>query len=470
MRCPSCQFISADTWDICPKCFSDLRPHKKFAGLVVAEPNATYEELAARAGAPSTALKRPQVSAQSSSFFSALFGKSADPSAAPAAREPASESRPDQSIPISASTIVAAVLDASRKEAEKLERVAKEPPLNLIPSDEPPTCVPPIIEFSAPPELPIVEPPPAAPIEGPPLLEPPAVAPRLEKSLAADTPPEPPIITATTTPPLYEPDDVKGVDLLFNETHAEMMLIDTDSTIELTSESLKDEDSDKLTVALFNFAYEVVQNPERENQLAQKITTSDERRVEAQDLSKELAVAEKRMSLPVFGLKSIQARVASARQQEIAEPVVELQLAKPLQQFASMLIDLAAIAALSIVGAALLFMVTDEPLFDRLVDFSNLRKADAVAFFSLAAALAMVLLVLYPLSCLSLFRKTLGHYLCHLRVVTELGRRIRTAHMLVRSLTLPISCLCFGYVLVLLKGRSLHDALARTKVCRDAKP
>lgn len=475
MRCPGCQFVSSDTWDVCPKCFVDLRPHKKASGLPVYEPNASYEALAINAGAPSAALKRPKASEQSSSFFSALFRKP-EPQAEdrvtqepPVSKDTAIEqsldkAKIDQSVPISASSIVAAVLDASRIETEKLVRVAPPPAPAIPPLDDdgsaPVEAPPPEIE-----EFDIVFETAEAEIPAPTVGE--AII--VSAAPSADSGAAPPSLQRHSQTAL-DMGDSNTVNFLFDETYSELGALGVESTIELTSESLIEVDTDKLTLALFDFAYEVVQNPERENLLAEKFTTSDERQVEAQDLSKELAHVEKRLALPVFGLKSLQARVASARQRESAEPVVELQIAKAGQQMLSAAIDMLTIAGLSLVLSALAIMSTDKALFARLSDISEATKADAISFLSVALAIALILIVVYPLGCLSFFRKkTLGQHFCKLRVVTELGRRIRTAHTIVRCLTFPLSCLCFGYIPVLLKGRSLHDALARTKICRDAE-
>ncbi|MBN8549952.1 MAG: RDD family protein [Deltaproteobacteria bacterium] len=464
MRCPGCNFVSADSWDVCPKCFIDLRSHKKAAGLAVTNATASYEELARSAGAPPSALK-PAVASEQKSFLSSLFRKSETekPSATSVASEVASplpepELKPvapvqpaQESSTPSTSNIVAAVLDASRAETEKLTRVAPQPPqpeaiivesagieLDLTsPQSEP-------LQVLVEPEMPRIEPlPPVAPITA---------------TLVA---PSAPVPLAPT------PGESAELAALFEQSHLELSNMKEEPGIELSSEFLRGDEADKLTVALFDFAYEVVQNPDRENQIAEKITTSEEMRVEAQELSKELAQVEKRLSLPVFGLKSLQARVASARQRESAEPVLELKPAGALLQFLVFGIDVLTMFGLSIALALALFASTDGELFSRLIKIAGVSPADWIALLSLASALNLALLILYPLGCLSFFRKTLGQYVCKVRVVTELGRRLRTSHVLVRSLLIPLSWLCFGYLPVLSRGRSLHDALARTKVCRD---
>ncbi len=45
MRCPGCNFVCSDLRDLCPKCFLDLRPHKKVLGLQISKPDASYDEL-----------------------------------------------------------------------------------------------------------------------------------------------------------------------------------------------------------------------------------------------------------------------------------------------------------------------------------------------------------------------------------------------------------------------------------------
>jgi uncharacterized RDD family membrane protein YckC len=210
-----------------------------------------------------------------------------------------------------------------------------------------------------------------------------------------------------------------------------------------------------------------VQSPELEAQLVESIETSLDRKVEAKDLQKELARVEKRIALPMIGLRAFKDRAAVARQEEIAEPVREVCRASAPQQLTSLCIDaVVGIVAAVICMGAFLFVV-DRDFLSHVSVASELEEWDFIAVSALLLFGSTLAAVLYPLLSLSIFRKTLGQYWCELRVVTELGRRPRPSHIAVRSLSAPLSYILFGYVPLLFKKRSLHDRWARTMVTSE---
>ncbi len=69
MKCTNCSFVVSEKKDICPKCFTDLRPRKQDLGLPILHPNKTVEEIIKLEG---VALKQPNVSEPTTK--SSLFG------------------------------------------------------------------------------------------------------------------------------------------------------------------------------------------------------------------------------------------------------------------------------------------------------------------------------------------------------------------------------------------------------------
>lgn len=439
MRCPHCQFVSADLHDLCPKCHLDLRPHKKLSGIAISDATSGYEELLRRAGVDPSAA--PPATAAKPGFFSSLFRRPAtEPESAPAP-EPEPR-RPSAAIQAPPPLVEPATPSVS----------ASPPEVKSELSSEHLKAPPPQVEATMPPPSPAV-----------PVAESARKVDRSPRSALPSAPlPESSIFRAT--PPVFDPVEL---DLAFDDAQAELRHRGDSGIVELTAESMLDLSKDKATVALFDLAFEVLEKPELEHLLTEKVTTSDERKVEAQDLKQELARIERKMSLPVFGLRSFQARAESARQAERAEPTRELKTATLLARFGAFLVDSLTVATLAVTGTFVLIFILDRRWLDTFNSRATTSHADWITWGSLVLAVASTMIVLYPLFTLLSGRRTLGQRIFRLRLVTELGRRVRLPHIMVRSLLQPLSLLCFGYLPALLGRRPLHDALARTKLCED---
>ena len=58
MKCPGCLYVCSDLRDICPRCYTDLRPHKKQLHLPISNARASYDELLSKI-APTKAAPKP---------------------------------------------------------------------------------------------------------------------------------------------------------------------------------------------------------------------------------------------------------------------------------------------------------------------------------------------------------------------------------------------------------------------------
>ena len=258
-------------------------------------------------------------------------------------------------------------------------------------------------------------------------------------------------------------DDVEAT---FDEAYTECLQFQEQAAVELTPEYLRAGKRDSAIEALFDLAFDVVAHPERETQLVEKFTTSDQRHVESKSLATELAQIENKISLPVFGLRGLRERAALARQAESAEPIKELLPATIVQRFGAFLVDSGCCLLFGAIVVGALSALVDPAFFKQLKNFPELSDATLISTVTLVLATATLLFILYPMLSLLSFNRTLGQHLCGIKLTTELGRRLKLPHILVRCLLFPLSAALFGYLSLLVGKRSLHDALARTKVAQ----
>lgn len=249
-----------------------------------------------------------------------------------------------------------------------------------------------------------------------------------------------------------------------DEAHLELGVLRDETPVEFTQEYLRSDTRDESVETLFNLAYEVVAHPELESKLVEEFTTSEKRHVESKTLATQLAQVERRISLPVFGLRSLKERRAAERE----EAVRELEPATIGDRLSAFAIDVLCTILAGFAIVVVLAAIVDPKFFERIENILDASTADLLTFGSLVLAATALLSILYPLFCLLIANRTFGQKLCKIRVVTELGRTARVSHVMVRSLSFPLSLLLFGYAPLLRGRRPLHDLLARTKLCREA--
>ncbi len=421
MRCPDCQYISSDSHDICPKCRCDLRPAKTAAGLTATNAKASYEDLLRSLGATppaSIAAQQTGVSPKTKQFpeSASAQSKGTTTSTASPTQKTATPAAPHK----------------------RVSAPAREVP--LPPKKEPMTSQPqdaPAAKSTAAPRT-------AAPL--PPRL-------RAAEELRSS-------IFKIHRPAAAE----QEMGAAFDDAYVECTAIAEQTAVELTQEHLRNVGRDEAIEALFNLAFEVIAHPEREAQLTEKFTTSDQRQVEASSLVTELAKVEKRLSLPVMGLRSIRERVASARQAERTEPIKELRPASVTQRAQAICIDLLCCILIASVFIVVSALIIDPPFFAQLKALRSSSEATKISALVLSMSIVPFVIVLYPLLSSIAVNQTLGQRISGIRLSTELGRRVKISHLLVRCLLLPLSYAAFGYLPLVFGKQSLHDALARTRV------
>lgn len=438
MRCPACQFVSSDSRDICPKCFCDLRPAKSKAGLEVTDPTSSYDTLLARAGAPADVqakASKEKPSGGLSGFFKkkpdAPEVQAHDRDAPKPQYEPTVDSTPppQQPQPNQGAHVVTPPSQVAPAAPSKLEQARKAQIEAALKAQQPQ-----------------------------------AEAPTPKRVLKVT---EPAKLTRSIFRTYAPPTDVAATQSDFDDASVEIQTLGIEDSVELTAASLADVLTDDSVTALFNLAYDVFEKPELEDRLVQNVATSAERKVEAKELAKALAKVEKKMQLPVFGLRSLGAKMAAARDAAANEPARERPTASAGERFACFLIDLAGMMVMSIAIGLGAFSFADSDFLIRFKDPASLNSPDLFGFGCVALAAFLILIWAYAPLCYGLFRRTPGQRWCRLRVFTESGRKARASHLWVRSLTFPISALCFGYLPVLRGKQPWHDTLARTRLCRD---
>lgn len=263
------------------------------------------------------------------------------------------------------------------------------------------------------------------------------------------------------------PDDIE-TNALYDLAQDELSSVDEEAAFSLSQdELLAPEHSDAVNV-LFDLADEVIRDPSRESSLVEQGTRSEERQLESAGLSGMLARIEKRISLPVFGLKSVMADAKQRSEKaEHEETAPQLESASLMDRISAFLWDTAVILLIAVAGSAGIMRAIEGKSL-----LAALNSSDTIELtlpLTITVALALILSVLYWFFALTTYKNTLGNMLSGLIIVSETYRRPRLSHIIVRALSAPLSLVCFGYLPVLFGRRSMLDRLSRTLVCRKAE-
>lgn len=268
--------------------------------------------------------------------------------------------------------------------------------------------------------------------------------------------------TANATPTLTNP---ALIDSDYFDCLKEVSLSENQADFSIQVEQFFDQHKSKTYHLLYNLAHEVLQNPEIEKSLVDKFNLSEERKVESVGLTHMLTRIEKRITAPVFGLKSLMAEARQRRHQaEIAETTLAKEPAGLIEKFLSWLLDLGTAASLAALSASIIFGLIDNRSYISL--FRSGSLADLSLACGLALALFFLLLIFYPLLSLSMFKATVGTWVMDLVILNQKQRKIRLPHIIVRSFTGPLNILFLGFLPSLLKRRSLVDIASRSDIYR----
>jgi uncharacterized RDD family membrane protein YckC len=94
----------------------------------------------------------------------------------------------------------------------------------------------------------------------------------------------------------------------------------------------------------------------------------------------------------------------------------------------------------------------------------SIELAGQITLGSTFAIHLILWMVLYPIFTFGFIGETPGFKVSGIELICENGEELKWYHLVCRSLLMPVSLLFFGYLPVLIRKRTLHDALARTMV------
>ncbi len=274
--------------------------------------------------------------------------------------------------------------------------------------------------------------------------------------------------------PVIEIDDA-AVQALFD-----MMLVEMDShavDVELSFENLAPFQLSEEILVLFDMSEEVLDDSNAEFQYQEVVATSTTRSVENEALVEQLNKAEVELN-PEFSLSKgyekklhhtehkttaeewqhqLEEKYGSRVKEIILATIPRLGLAFLIDQLVIVLIT--GLFSLGIVyqgphsNAVIALALGNQPLF-----------SDAVVLFGVFASLFLLITPIYPLVATWIFGKSVGLLACSLTLYKENGTPVEFPNLFVRSATLPLSILFFGYVPIFFGHRSFHDRVAKTVV------
>ncbi len=410
MDCPNCAAHFSDLRDICPKCYLDLRPHKLHLGLTATYPGASYEELLKKLG-----VTRPAPSSYT------------EEATHPAASQSAMLGELAASIPNFEG--VYAIFDTEN--SKRVERV---------PTDR--------LDY---------------PFNTSNLTE-------SQPDLHSAPPTDSPIFVADSTPitPLTRPSEGNGhnpsaLSHLFLEAWNEITLNQNDVTTELHFEQLREVKNTEQTKLLFDMSYEAIIDPDSEKGYAADIQKSESRHVKAEALEQQLHGIERMINAPLLTLKALKARSEADRLKEITESPVSVVPATRRQIFWAGILDLFFYCFGAAFIAATYLTFTDSDLWFDLWNAEQINLLRVIAPVTLWVTLTIIALWTMPLISLLAWGKSLGQSSMGVQLLNKNGKKLRLSNIVVRSFCYPLFLACFGYLPVLWKKASLHDALAKTK-------
>lgn len=226
---------------------------------------------------------------------------------------------------------------------------------------------------------------------------------------------------------------------------------------------------------LFEIASDGVVSQEAERLLALDAFKSSGAELRAERLGKILSSVEKLIDAPVFGLRGARAEKLKAGFRSlvgaqgtgmIVMSSGRIRQAKLKSRLLSALTDLGLCLAAGL-ACSLLYATFFEPDFmGKLFGTSELEAVDVVMPGAVAAAFALTALLIYPILSIYLSKRTVGMSVAGLQIVSDGGQKLELENILVRSLSFPLSLLCFGWLPLLVARQPLHDRLAKTLVSR----
>lgn len=271
-----------------------------------------------------------------------------------------------------------------------------------------------------------------------------------------------PLVSFIESLPILEADDE-------NSGFFASAFLDTlqaEENLELSAEQFAPSLPKEEISAYFDLAMEAINNPEVEKRYVKDFKISEKRQVDASDLASQLSKLEKRMSTQHISLKGAGAHGHAAVTESAELPPPES--APCSRRLLAFCIDCLVILAISTIGAVSIFAFSTPFFIEMLVGEVAFDAFDYVSLISWLSALFVTFSFLYPLFSVAYYGNTEGMRISRLSVVSNEGRKGKLVNVFLRSASLPLSNLCFGFLPALWGNRALHDRLARTYVVKSA--
>lgn len=482
MKCPSCNSSCSDLRDICPQCLLDLRPQKEILKIQISNPTASYDDLLKKVSRPKANDSSKAAPAKLLNGLMRFFGSKTENTLAPAkeskpeatkrknsrtniVRIPLSaQARPQTPISINPATDTKIIID------EKIDRIDLEtyhtgPQDSSVKSSDG--------SFSA--TLDISD------------FNPSAFSPSHSTEINSGGMQElvsfeAPLLVASEniselqhSKPASEPVKTEEL-LLFLQIEQEIESFRTDSDFELTFGQFYHNHNPEEIEVLFQIAQKSIEDPNSLVGIVEKITTSEQVQVTADELSRTLKETEKVIDTPFLSLKNTNSQLieklrgslqeAAETDRTAASPLKKARTAGFVRRLTCGLIDLTGTLILSVVTAATVCFFLTPELFDSIFTIDQLQFYETLPIISLFIVSFSISLFSYPLIILMLFERTPGQFCSATKVVKENYKKTTFRNILVRSLIFPLSFICGGCLPLLFKKRPLHDYLSKTRVIR----
>ncbi len=502
MKCPSCQFVCSDLRDLCPKCYLDLRAHKKLLSLPVTAPHATYAELVKKAQksppkkltSQTTTRAMPSNRSSGGSLFKRLadFTKEVLHATDPARRKEAAV----HPKPMTSTTTTSSHGFKVHQSSTSEKASSPSAPLPKSPEVKPQPIVPPpaqsvpetptvsvieedvdlksalrefeqdlpqdkteetlVTSFSSSIEEKESESPRAREenaqalhvggvsqaqifsidqVITPITTEPSPSLAMTPEDEAIRPPPEPVIISALL-------EDERPLSAEFaNASKSLEGHIPQEFELSFEQFSTKPDEQGRL---FFELAMDSLVDPEARTRYTKEIHISENRKVEAPELAKQLKSVERVVDAPTFSLKKGSVLPTLRPKEEHTIRIPEMAPVELRSQAAFRdLYVMGGIALLLTIGATIF---CSDPLWLALTDSSwnELYITDFYLPIGYYLAALVILSALYPFVLLLVQKATFGMRSLNLQVVTTHGRTPRLARIAIRSLSAPLACVLCG--------------------------
>lgn len=214
---------------------------------------------------------------------------------------------------------------------------------------------------------------------------------------------------------------------------------------------------------LFDLSDEAIGDPALISRYLAQLPSSDGRAVHAEELHEELKHVEKATSRAFFTFRETMSDSRSRMTGRIA-PSGPPPPAPFVPHCLSFAIDTMVATAIAFCISLIITSMTGTKASVVLHHLYTFDLIESLPFIGQTLCCTAVMLVLYPLTALLNFKKTMGYKLLGLRLVCERGKNPSTQCVIVRTLSIPLSIATFGYLPIFAGKQSLQDYVSRTIV------